>query len=65
MSGLTEVQVLHVSVQKELSERQSDRQEIDLLRLNACKRCKWAGREALPQGSGGATVLLSEESGEV
>ena len=28
MSGLTEVQVLHVSPQKELSERQSERQEI-------------------------------------
>ena len=32
VSGLTEVQVLHVSVQKEFSERQSDKQEIDLLR---------------------------------
>ena len=32
VSGLTEVQVLHVSGQKEFSERQSDRQEVDLLR---------------------------------
>ena len=30
MSGLTEVQVLHDSAQKEFSERQSDRQEVDL-----------------------------------
>ena len=32
VSGLAEVQVLSVSAQKEFSERQSDRQEIDLLR---------------------------------
>ena len=32
VSGLTEVQVLHVSAQKEFSERQSDRPEIGLLR---------------------------------
>ena len=31
VSGLTEAQVLCVSVQKEFSERQSDRQEVDLL----------------------------------
>ena len=31
MSGLTEVQVLYASNQKEFSERQSDRQEIALL----------------------------------
>ena len=31
MSGLTEVQVLHASAQKEFSERQSDRKEIHLL----------------------------------
>ena len=31
MSGLTEVQVPHASTQKEFSERQSDRQEADLL----------------------------------
>ena len=30
-SGLTEVQVLYVSAEKEFSERQSNRQEIDLL----------------------------------
>ena len=32
VSRLTEVLVLHVSEQKEFSERQGDRQEIDLLR---------------------------------
>ena len=32
VSGLTEVQVLPASEQKEFSERQSDREEIDLLR---------------------------------
>ena len=31
VSGLTEAQVLCVSAQKEFSERQSDRQEVDLL----------------------------------
>lgn len=31
ISGFSETQVLHISVQRELSERQSDRQEIDLL----------------------------------
>ena len=36
MSGLTEVQVLKVSMWKEVSERQSDRQEIDLLRQDTC-----------------------------
>ena len=29
MSGLTDVQVLHVSMQKEFSEKHSDMQEID------------------------------------
>ena len=52
MSRHTEVQV-HVSVQKEFSERQSDRQEIDLLGQDACERCKWAGKEVLLRGSGG------------
>ena len=46
---LTEVQVLYVSAQKESSERQHNRQEIDLLRQDACERYKPAGREALPQ----------------
>ena len=36
MSGLTEVQVLNVSMWKEVSERQSDRQEIDLLKQDTC-----------------------------
>ena len=36
MSGLTEVQVLYASAQKEFNERQSDKQEIDLLRQDSC-----------------------------
>ena len=32
VSGLTEVQVLHASVQKEFSKRHSDRQEIDFIK---------------------------------
>ena len=48
MSGLAEVQVLHTPAQKEFSERQSDRQEIDLLGWDACERCRQAGTEALP-----------------
>ena len=53
MSELIETQLLYVSVQKEFSERQNDRQEIDLLRQDACERCKQAGKEVLPPGSGG------------
>ena len=53
MSGLTEAQVLHASSQKEFSERQGDRQEIDLLGQDACERCKWAGKEALTGRSAG------------
>ena len=49
---MSEVQVLHGPTQKEFSERQSDWQEIDL-RSDACERCKQAGKEALPPGSGG------------
>ena len=48
MSELTEVQVLCVSMQKELSERQSDRQEIDLLICDSCERYKQADKEILP-----------------
>ena len=40
-------------MQKEFSERQSDRQEIDLLRWDACERSKMTAEEALPQGLGG------------
>ena len=54
VSGLTEVQVRCVSAQKEFSERQSDRQEIDVLRRDARERCKPAGKEALDPW---ATVL--------
>ena len=36
--GLTEVQVLCASAQKEFSERQSDRQEIGLLRRGPARR---------------------------
>ena len=61
MSGLTEVQGLHVSAQKEFSERQGDRQEIDLLREDACERCKRAGTEA-PR-TRWATVLSSKGTG--
>ena len=49
MSGWTEAQVLCVSALKEFSERQSDRQEIDLLRQNTCEGYKRAGNEALSQ----------------
>ena len=49
MSGLTEVQVLQASSQKEFGKRQSDRQEIGLLRQDTCERCKQSGKEALPQ----------------
>ena len=61
MSGLTEVQVLHISTLKEFSERQSGRQEVDL-RQDACERCKQAGKKALPKDPG-ATVLSYKESG--
>ena len=40
-------------MQKEFSERQNDRQEIDLLRWDACERSKMTAEEALPQGLGG------------
>ena len=48
VSGLTEAQVLCFSAQKEFSERQRDRQEVDLLIKDTCKRCKPAGEGALP-----------------
>ena len=51
VSGLTEVHVLCASAQTEFSKRQSDGQEIDLLRWDACERCQQAGKEALPQVS--------------
>ena len=44
MSGLTEVQILCVSAQKEFSERQSDRQKIGLLRQATCEGNKPAGK---------------------
>ena len=53
MSGLTEVQVLCASAQKEFSERQSDRQETDLLGWNDGKGWKQTSKRALPPGSGG------------
>ena len=46
VSGLTEVQVLCVSAQKEFSKKQNDRQD-------AWERCKQAGKEALPWGLDG------------
>ena len=63
VSGLTEVQGLPISAQKEFSERQSDRQEIELLGQDACERCKQAGKEARPQGSSGLQFLSSKGSG--
>ena len=50
---LLEAQVLCASAQKEFSEPQSERQEIALLREDACERGKRAGKEALPRGLGG------------
>ena len=51
MSGFTEAHVLCVSVQKESSKRQSDRQEVDLLIQDACER----------ETSGQATGLCPED----
>ena len=42
VSGLTEVQVLYVSAQKEFSKRQNDRQEVDLLK--EIDRPSWKAR---------------------
>ena len=63
MSGLTDAQVLHVSAQKEFSERQSDRQETDLLGGEACKRCKQAVKEALPKDAVGHSFIIQGEWG--
>lgn len=52
---------LRFFVQK-ISERPSDRQEVDLLKQEACERCERAGKEALPS-IGWATVLLSKGLG--
>ena len=49
MSGLTEAQVLRVSAQKEFSERQSDKQEVDLFIQDACEGYKGVGEGALPR----------------
>ena len=45
-------------MQKEFSKRQSDRQETDLLRQDACERCQRAGMEALPQDLGSYSFIL-------
>ena len=45
-------------MQKEFSERQSERQENDLSRQVACERCKWAGTEALPEDQGSYSFSL-------
>lgn len=63
MSGLTEVQVLHASTQKEFSKRQSDRQDIDLLGWDTCERCKRAGKEALPEDPVGYPFIIQGEWG--
>ena len=44
MSGLTEAQVLCVPVQEEFNERQSGKQDVDILIEDACERCKHAGK---------------------
>lgn len=44
MSGLTDAQVLCVSVQKEFRERGSDRQAVDLLIQASRERCKGRAR---------------------
>ena len=49
MSGLTEAQVLCISVQKEFSERPSHRQEVNLLVQDLCQRCMWASKRVLPR----------------
>ena len=51
VSGLNEPQAVYVSVQKEFSKRQSDRQEVDLLIQDACER----------ETSGQATGLCPED----
>ena len=63
VSGLTEAEDLRVSAQKEFSQRQSDRQETDLLVWDACKRCKQTGEGALPQGLSGLQ-FYSQRKGE-
>ena len=52
MSGLTEVQVLCASAQKEFGERQSDRQEIDLLNRTLVRDASRQARGSAP-GLGG------------
>ena len=57
VSGLTLVQDLYALEQKEFQERQSDRRETDLTELDACKRCKLAGKEALPENVVGHSII--------
>ena len=59
-----EVQALHVFEQKEFSERQSDRQEIDLLRQDTCGRLKQAGKKTLPARSDGLVFSPKGSGGE-
>ena len=49
MSGLTEAQVLCISVRTEFRERQSDRQEVNVLVQDICQRCMWASKRVLPR----------------
>ena len=63
MSGLTEVQVLQVSAQKEFSQRASDRQEVDLLGWDAWERRRRAGEEAGPLPPVGDGFILRGEGG--
>ena len=53
MSGLTEVQVLHVSIQKEFSERQSNRQKIDLLGYTLVRGTNGQAQKLCPKDLGG------------
>ena len=61
MSGLTEVQVLHASAQKEFSKRQSDRQERDQDRT-LVRDASVLGMEAVPQDPVGYSLIILGES---
>ena len=62
MSGPPGAHVLRVSAQKEISERQRDKQEIDLSG-QVYVRCKRAGVEALPRGCSGLQFSHPREWG--
>jgi len=64
MSRLTEVQVLCVSVQPEFRKKQTDRQEIELLRQGVCEGRKRAVKKLCPENSGGFLFIIQEKRGE-